>query len=160
MTTGEHRADDGGQPSAPALPDVPGSRSWQRAFGDLGRGWRQRSLWGHLGWQDIKQRYRRSVLGPIWITHQHGGHRHRRWASSTRALFGEPVHTFAALRRRRAASIWNFISGCILEGAEVFIANEGLIRHLPAPVSLHVYRLLWRQTLFFAAQPGVYASCS
>ena len=21
-----------------------------------------------LGWQDIKQRYRRSVLGPIWIT--------------------------------------------------------------------------------------------
>jgi ABC-2 type transport system permease protein len=45
--------------------------------------------------------------------------------------------------------IWNFVSGCILEGSEVFIANEGLIRFLPAPISLHVYRLLWRQTLFF-----------
>jgi ABC-2 type transport system permease protein len=25
-------------------------------------------LWMTLGWQDIKQRYRRSSLGPIWIT--------------------------------------------------------------------------------------------
>ena len=25
-------------------------------------------LWLHLGWTDIKQRYRRSVLGPLWIT--------------------------------------------------------------------------------------------
>ncbi|MGH4001288.1 MAG: ABC transporter permease, partial [Pseudonocardiaceae bacterium] len=40
------------------------SRSWSRAVGDLASGWRQRQLWGHLGWQDIKQGYRRSVIGP------------------------------------------------------------------------------------------------
>lgn len=148
MTTGEHRADDGGQPSAPTLPDVPGSRSWQRAFGDLGAGWRQRSLWGYLGWQDIKQRYRRSVLGPLWISISMG-------VIATAmgilygALFGEPVHTFLPYVAT-GLLIWNFINGCILEGSEVFIANEGLIRFLPAPISLHVYRLLWRQTLFFA----------
>ena len=147
MTTGEHRADDGGQPSAPALPDVPGSRSWQRAFGDLGHGWRQRTLWGYLGWQDIKQRYRRSVLGPLWISISMG-------VIATAmgilygALFGEPVHTFLPYVAT-GLLIWNFINGCILEGSEVFIANEGLIRFLPAPISLHVYRLLWRQTLFF-----------
>jgi ABC-2 type transport system permease protein len=45
--------------------------------------------------------------------------------------------------------IWNFISGCVLEGSEVFIANEGLIKFLPAPLTLHVFRLVWRQTLFF-----------
>jgi ABC-2 type transport system permease protein len=44
------------------------SRSWSRAFGDLRTGWQQRQLWGHLGWQDIKQGYRRSVIGPLWIT--------------------------------------------------------------------------------------------
>jgi ABC-2 type transport system permease protein len=148
VTTGEHRADDGGQPSAPTLPDVPGSRSWQRAFGDLGAGWRQRSLWGYLGWQDIKQRYRRSVLGPLWISISMG-------VIATAmgilygALFGEPVHTFLPYVAT-GLLIWNFINGCILEGSEVFIANEGLIRFLPAPISLHVYRLLWRQTLFFA----------
>ena len=147
MTTGEHRADDGGQPSAPTLPDVPGSRSWQRAFGDLGAGWRQRSLWGYLGWQDIKQRYRRSVLGPLWISISMG-------VIATAmgilygTLFGEPIHTFLPYVAT-GLLIWNFVSGCILEGSEVFIANEGLIRFLPAPISLHVYRLLWRQTLFF-----------
>ena len=147
MTTGEHRADDGGQPSVPTLPDVPGSRSWQRAFGDLGAGWRQRSLWGYLGWQDIKQRYRRSVLGPLWISISMG-------VIATAmgilygALFGEPVHTFLPYVAT-GLLIWNFVNGCILEGSEVFIANEGLIRFLPAPISLHVYRLLWRQTLFF-----------
>src|SRR3712207_9155450 len=47
---------------------APGVRSWRRAAEDLNGGWRQRQLWGHLGWQDIRQRYRRSVLGPIWIT--------------------------------------------------------------------------------------------
>jgi ABC-2 type transport system permease protein len=147
VTTGGHRADDGGQPTAPVLPDVPGSRSWQRAFGDLGQGWRQRTLWGYLGWQDIKQRYRRSVLGPLWISISMG-------VIATAmgilygALFGEPVHTFLPYVAT-GLLIWNFINGCILEGAEVFIANEGLIRFLPAPISLHVYRLLWRQTLFF-----------
>jgi ABC-2 type transport system permease protein len=143
VTTGEHRA-DGGEST---LPDVPGSRSWQRAFGDLGQAWRQRSLWGYLGWQDIKQRYRRSVLGPLWISISMG-------VIATAmgilygALFGEPIQTFLPYVAT-GLLIWNFVSGCILEGSEVFIANEGLIRFLPAPISLHVYRLLWRQTLFF-----------
>jgi ABC-type polysaccharide/polyol phosphate export permease len=39
-----------------------------KAWGDLRSGFTRRELWLHLGWQDIKQRYRRSVLGPIWIT--------------------------------------------------------------------------------------------
>src|ERR1700733_9642855 len=29
------------------------------------RAWR---IWTILGWDDIRQRYRRSVLGPFWIT--------------------------------------------------------------------------------------------
>ena len=44
--------------------------------------------------------------------------------------------------------MWTFISGCIKEGSTVFIDNEGLIKQLPAPLSVHVYRLVWRQTLF------------
>jgi ABC-2 type transport system permease protein len=53
--------------------------------------------------------------------------------------------------------IWAFISGCISEGSDVFIANEGLIKQLPAPLSVHVYRLVWRQMLFFAHNLIVYA---
>jgi ABC-2 type transport system permease protein len=146
MTAGDDRAQD--SPSdRPALAEAAGPRSWRRAFSDLGQGWKQRPLWGYLGWQDIKQRYRRSVLGPLWISISMG-------VIATAmgilygALFGEDIHTFLPYVAT-GLLIWNFINGCILEGSEVFIANEGLIRFLPAPLSLHVYRLVWRQTLFF-----------
>jgi ABC-2 type transport system permease protein len=131
----------------PVTADGPGSRSWARAFGDLSAGWKQRQLWGHLGWQDIKQRYRRSVLGPLWISISMGvialG-----LGILYSLLFQTDITTFLP-HVAVGLLIWNFISGCILEGSEVFIANEGLIKFLPAPLSLHVYRLVWRQTLFF-----------
>jgi ABC-2 type transport system permease protein len=154
MTTGDDRAEDSAS-GHPVVVDVPGSRSWRRAFGDLAQGWRQRPLWGYLGWQDIKQRYRRSVLGPLWISISMA-------VVATAmgilygALFGEPIETFLPYVAT-GLLIWNFVNGCILEGSEVFIANEGLIKFLPAPLSLHVYRLVWRQTLFFLHNLVVWA---
>ena len=130
-------------------------RTLGAAWQDLVAGWQQRQLWAHLGWQDIRQRYRRSVLGPIWI-------------SITMAVTAIALGIlYAGLFGNSLAEqlpyilvgfiIWNFISGCISEGSEVFIANVGLITHLPAPLSVHVYRLVWRQTLFFAHNLIVYA---
>ncbi|MPR00339.1 ABC transporter permease [Modestobacter sp. I12A-02628] len=131
------------------------SRSWARAFGDLRAGYQQRELWAHLGWQDIKQRYRRSVLGPIWITIS--------MAVTAIALgilyaglFGNELEVQLP-NILVGFIVWAFISGCVLEGADVFIANEGLIKQLPAPLSVHVYRLVWRQTLLFAHNLIVYA---
>ncbi len=115
----------------------------------------QRQLWGHLGWQDIKQRYRRSVLGPLWITIS--------MAVTAIALgvlyaglFGNPLEEQLPYILV-GFILWAFIGGCITEGSMVFISNEGLIKHLPAPISVHVYRLIWRQTLFFAHNLIVYA---
>ena len=153
VTAGDGRVED--EIPRPVAAEA-GSRSWSRAFGDLSQGWKQRPLWGYLGWQDIKQRYRRSVLGPLWISIS--------MAVVATAmgilygtLFGEPVPTFLPYVAT-GLLIWYFINGCILEGSEVFIANEGLIRFLPAPLSLHVYRLVWRQTLFFAHNLVVWAA--
>lgn len=64
------------------------------------------------------------------------------------ALLGLPIATYLP-HVAVGLLIWNFVSGCILEGSEVFIANEGLIKFLPAPLTLYVYRLLWRQILSF-----------
>jgi ABC-2 type transport system permease protein len=132
----------------------PGPRSWRKAADDLADGWQQRQLWGHLAWQDIRQRYRRSVLGPIWITIS---------MAVTAVALGV---LYAGLFQNDLAVqlpyilvgfiVWAFISGCISEGSEVFIANEGLIKQLPAPLSVHVYRLVWRQMLFFAHNLIVY----
>jgi ABC-2 type transport system permease protein len=126
----------------------PGPRSWQRAFGDLAQGWRQRPLWGYLGWQDIKQRYRRSVLGPLWITISMGVIALAMGILYS-ALFQQDLQTFLPYVAV-GLLIWRFVEGSVLEGSDVFISNEGLIKFLPAPLSLHIYRLIWRQILFFA----------
>lgn len=123
------------------------SKTFARAAGDLAGGFRKRELWLHLGWQDIKQKYRRSVLGPFWIT----------IATGTTAvamgllyskLFGLPLAEHLPYVTL-GLIIWNMINAAILEGSEVFIANEGLIKQLPTPLSVHVYRLVWRQMILF-----------
>src|SRR2546430_15410750 len=55
------------------LPIPPTSKTFARAIEDIRGGLRERELWSHLGWQDIKQRYRRSGLGPLWVTIRQGG---------------------------------------------------------------------------------------
>jgi ABC-2 type transport system permease protein len=126
-----------------------------KTLSDLQIGWRHRELWGHLGWQDIRQRYRRSLLGPIWITLS--------MAVTAVALgilyaglFNNPLEEQLPYILV-GFIVWGFIAGCINEGSEVFIANEGLIKHLPSPISVHVYRLVWRQVLFFLHNLIVYA---
>jgi ABC-2 type transport system permease protein len=132
----------------------PPGADFRSAFADLRLGWSQRSLWAHLGWQDIRQRYRRSVLGPIWITIS--------MAVTAIALgilyaglFGNPIEKQLPYLLV-GFIVWGFIAGCINEGSEVFVANTGLITHLPAPISIHVYRLVWRQALFFLHNLVVY----
>ncbi|MGE5697888.1 MAG: ABC transporter permease [Candidatus Sericytochromatia bacterium] len=134
--------------------DAADSKTFRRAFGDLAEGLQRRQLWLHLGWQDIKQRYRRSVLGPIWITIATGTSAVAMGVLYSK-LFGLelsehlPYVTLGLI-------VWGLISASILEGAEVFIANEGLIRQLPTPLSVHVYRLVWRQALLFAHNIVIY----
>lgn len=142
------RADIARMTSTPESSEVPASQSMtlRTAFADLIQGAKQRELWFMLGIQDIKQRYRRSVLGPFWITIATGV-----MAAALgllySMLFQIPVAEFLP-HVTVGLIMWNFISGAIKEGSTVFIDNEGLIKQLPAPLSVHVYRLVWRQTLF------------
>ena len=128
--------------------DIPASKSqtFAAAWRDLVRGSQQHELWLALGWQDIKQRYRRSTLGPLWIT----------IATAVMAialgllyslLFQQDLARFLP-HVAVGLILWGFIAGCIKEGAEVFIDNEGLIKQLPSALSVHVYRLVWKQFLF------------
>lgn len=124
------------------------SRTFRAAWSDLVRGFLQHELWLQLGWQDIKQRYRRSMLGPLWITIATGV-----MAATLgllySVLFKIPVEKFLP-HVTVGLIMWNFISGSIKEGSEIFIDNEGLIKQLPSALSVHVYRLVWKHTLFLA----------
>lgn len=134
--------------TAAADGDIPASNSqtFGAAWADLKKGLAQRELWLALGWQDIKQRYRRSTLGPLWITIATGV-----MALALGLLYSLLFQQDLASFLPHVAVgliLWGFISGCIKDGSEVFIANEGLIKQLPSALSVHVYRLVWKQFLF------------
>ena len=141
--------------SAPPPPPVSDSRTFRRGIQDLVDGLRSKELWLHLGWTDIKQRYKRSVLGPLWITLATGV-----TAVAMGLLYGQlfgmdlnfflPYVTLGLI-------FWYFIQNSILDGAVVFSTNEGLIKQLPAPISVHVYRVVWRQLIIFSHNVVIYA---
>ncbi|WP_194817784.1 galactan export ABC transporter permease subunit Wzm/RfbD [Nocardia sp. XZ_19_385] len=141
--------------AVPAEPIVSDSQTFQRAFKDFRDGFNQRELWLSLGWQDIKQRYRRSVLGPFWITIA-TGLQAAAMGILYATLLNQPLTEYLPYVTV-GLIVWNVIQASLIEGSEVFIANEGLIKQLPSALSVHVYRLVWRQFLFFAHNMAIYA---
>ena len=111
-------------------------------------------LWGLLGWQDIRLRYRRSTLGPFWLTISMG------------ALVGGLGVLYAGLFKVDVADylpfvaagliLWGLLSCVINEGCTVFIDAEDVIKQANLPLSVHVYRVAWRNLIIFAHNAVVY----
>lgn len=98
-----------------------------------------------LGWQDIKQRYRRSKLGPFWLTISMGI-----MIAMIGIIFGQAlsVSSYEYLPFVACGFIfWNFISNSINEGSTSFIHSAGMIRQLSLPLMLYPMRTLWRNIL-------------
>ena len=92
---------------------------------------------------DTRGLYRRSVIGPFWITFS--------MAITATCLgfvfgtiFNAPMETL--LPSITAGLIfWAFISNCMNEGCLCFVQSGALIKQLPIPFYVHVMRLCWRQ---------------
>ena len=125
-----------------------------KALTDIHDGLNRWELWGTLGWHDIRQRYRRAIIGPFWITLSMGimvGALGFLYAQ----FFRQPIRDylpFVAL----GIIIWGFISTLILDGCIAFTASESVIRQLRAPLSIHVFRVMWRNLIIFAHNMLIY----
>lgn len=98
-----------------------------------------------LAYYDIKNRYRRSVIGPFWLTISMGV-----MIASTGIVFGRIFNTpmDQYLPFLTVGNIfWMFISGLIIDGCSAFIDSEGMIKQLPISLFAHVLRVLWRNVL-------------
>lgn len=100
-----------------------------------------------MGGQDIRQRYKRSRLGPFWITISMAV------MITTMGLvfanlFKTPLHDFLPYLTL-GLIIWGFLSGCITEGCDALISAEGIIKQLPVPLHVHVLRVVWKNFIIF-----------
>ncbi|PVE22120.1 ABC transporter permease [Microvirga sp. KLBC 81] len=114
---------------------------------DILEGLKRSDLWAFLAWNDIKKRYRRSTLGPFWITF------------ATLIMVGGMTLVYGGLFRQEIKKflplvasglvIWSLIAGCLTEGVNIFISASATIRQIPAPLTVHVFRLIWTQIIYF-----------
>lgn len=110
------------------------------ALTDLWEGLRRPELWWHFAVHDIKQRYRRSVLGPFWITLSMG------------IMIGAMGFVFSHLFNQSidkflpylsvGLTFWTFLTSVINESCTAFTSAEGYIKNVPMPLSVHYYRML------------------
>ena len=120
----------------------------KRGINDVKRALRMVDLAGTLGWQDVKQRYRRSKLGPFWLTISMGV-----MIGALGLVFGgifdSPMKEFLPFLAS-GIILWTYISAVINEGCTAFISSDSVIKQLPLPMFLHIMRVIWRNFVILA----------
>ena len=144
----------GSSPEPAVASASPSSSRAAFALQDIVEGARAIHLWGLLGWQDVRQRYRRSTLGPFWLTISMG------------ALVGGLGFLYAGLFKIGIADylpfiavgfiVWGLVSSLLTDGCAAFISAESIIKQVALPLSIHVYRVLWRNFIILAHNAIIY----
>ncbi|WFC68451.1 ABC transporter permease [Achromobacter denitrificans] len=118
------------------------------AITDIAQAFRRYTLIGTLGWQDVRQRYRRSAVGPFWLTISMGV-----MIATIGIVFGtifkSPVEEFLPFLSA-GLIFWGFISSVITEGCTSFTSSEAIIKQLPIPLPVHIFRQIWRNMIILA----------
>src|SRR5882757_9812515 len=114
---------------------------------DIGEGLARWQLWSMLGWNDIHQRYRRSAIGPFWITISMAI-----FIVMLGFIYSKLFHQELAVFLPYIAMgliTWGFISGTTSEACTVFAENTGIIRQIRLPYTVYVMRMVWRSFIIF-----------
>jgi homopolymeric O-antigen transport system permease protein len=138
-----------------AGPESQAATDWPRpssrgvlAWRDIVQGFRRSWIWMALAYQDIRLRYRGSVLGPFWLT------------ISTLVMVVAMGFIYAHLFHTDTRSympyltlgliVWQLISALITEGCQTFLASGPVIQQVPTPFSIYAYRVVYRNFIVFA----------
>ncbi len=111
-------------------------------------------FWLALGWNDILQRYRGSLLGPFWIT-------------LTTAIFIAGLGPlYARLFNLNMAeylpfmaigvTTWQFITGTINDGCATFLSSSHLMKQVRLPKLALLFRVIWRNIIAFLHNIPIY----
>lgn len=117
------------------------------AVEDIWQGLSSWRIWLMLSWQDIRLRYRRSSLGPFWITISMAitiytmgflyGH-----------LFKQDLKIYYPFLAAGMLT-WNLIYLLITEGTNTFIEAENYLKQMKLPYTIFILRIVCRVFIIF-----------
>lgn len=117
------------------------------AWLDLKEGVLAWRIWIMLALQDIKFRYKRSTLGPLWLTLSMAITVYSMGFIYSQ-LFKTDIHEYYPFLVSGMIA-WTFISTLIIDCSEGFINDYGLIKQIKLPYSLYIHRIFARNILIF-----------
>ena len=124
------------------------------AAADLRSGIADWRLSHFLAWQDIKQRYRRSTLGPIWITLSFGIQMLTMGVLSS-FLFGASI-TKSLPYVCAGMLYWFLITQMITDGASLFVSSSRYITQIKCPLTVFLMQAIWRNVIVAAHNATIY----
>jgi ABC-type polysaccharide/polyol phosphate export permease len=128
---------------------------YRAALNDLRRGLALWPIWTSLAFLEVRQRYRRTLIGPYWTS------------ISYAILIGAMAIVFSNLFHMNLAEYlpylasgfiaWIFITSIVNDSSTVFVTSEGLLKNTALPPSLFVYAMLLRNSITMLHHLSVYA---
>jgi ABC-type polysaccharide/polyol phosphate export permease len=101
------------------------------------RNWR---VWLHLGFADIRNRFAKSFVGPLWIVLNLA-----MWAIGIgvvyAALFHQEIHEFLP-HLTIGYVVWTYLVQTITDGGLAFVYAEGYIKQFTYPKQIYILRVL------------------
>jgi ABC-type polysaccharide/polyol phosphate export permease len=127
------------------------ARSWSSAsaaWEDLVEGLAKSWMWSAMAMQDIRLRYRGSLLGPFWLT------------ISMIIMIAAMGLIYARMFNMQLTDylpfltvglvIWGFVSTTIIEGCQTFLSAQNVITQVRLPFSVHAWRTVYRNLIVLA----------
>ena len=122
-------------------------KRYRLAFDDFFTALQNWQIWLLLSWQDIRLRYRRSQLGPFWITismavtiYTMGFLYGHIFKMNLQEYF--PYLTGGMLT-------WALISSLLNESTNTFIEAESYIKQIKLPYTTYIFRMTTRNVIIF-----------
>lgn len=100
-----------------------------------------------LGTDDVRETYRRTFVGPLWITIGLGV-QVAMIGLVFSLIFSADITTYLPYLAVSLV-LWNFVQQTVNDGCNTFISSERLIKQIPLPFMAYIVRLLWKQSFVF-----------
>lgn len=118
---------------------------FKKTISDIYEALKKYRIWMLFGWFEIKIRYKRSLLGPLWITASLG-FMVTFMGLLYSQIFNQSVSQYMPFIACSIV-IWYFLSQSIVEGCRTYIESGEMLKQITLPLSTYAFQTIWRNLI-------------